>query len=53
VPETVLIDSYIKNSMALLTNLVRAECEIRGDSFIQSLDSKFNKASEEDWGMNI
>ena len=49
--ETLLIDKAIsKNSMALLTNLVEAECEIRGDSFIQSLDSKFNKASEEDWG---
>ncbi|MDP7197653.1 MAG: glutamate-5-semialdehyde dehydrogenase, partial [SAR202 cluster bacterium] len=49
--ETLLIDKAIsKNSMALLTNLVDAECEIRGDSFIQSLDNKFKKASEEDWG---
>ncbi len=49
--ETLLIDKAIsKNSMALLTNLVEAECEIRGDSFIQSLDNKFKKASEEDWG---
>ena len=48
--ETLLIDKAIsKNSMALLTNLVEAECEIRGDSFIQSLDNKFKKASEEDW----
>ena len=48
--ETLLIDKAIsKNSMALLTNLVDAECEIRGDSFIQSLDNKFKKASEEDW----
>jgi len=50
--ETLLIDKAIsKNSMALLTNLVDAECEIRGDSFIQSLNSKFKKASEEDWEM--
>ena len=49
--ETLLIDKAIsKNAMALLTNLVDAECEIRGDSFIQSLDNKFKKASEEDWG---
>ena len=49
--ETLLIDKAIsKNSRALLTNLVDAECEIRGDSFIQSLDNKFKKASEEDWG---
>ena len=49
--ETLLIDKAIsKNSMALLTNLVEAECEIRGDSFIQSLDNKFKKALEEDWG---
>ena len=49
--ETLLIDKAIsKDSMALLTNLVDAECEIRGDSFIQSLDSKFKKASEKDWG---
>ena len=49
--ETLLIDKAIsKNSMSLLTNLVDAECEIRGDSFIQSLDNKFKKASEEDWG---
>jgi len=49
--ETLLIDKAIsKNSMALLTNLVNAACEIRGDSFIQSLDNKFKKASEEDWG---
>ena len=49
--ETLLIDKAIsKNAMALLTNLVDAECEIRGDSFIQSLNNKFKKASEEDWG---
>ena len=49
--ETLLIDKAIsKNSLALLNNLVDAECEIRGDSFIQSLDNKFKKASEDDWG---
>jgi len=49
--ETLLIDKTIsKNSMALLTNLVETECEIRGDSFIQSLNNKFKKASEKDWG---
>ena len=49
--ETLLIDKAVsENSMTILTNLVDAECEIRGDSFIQSLDKKFKKASEEDWG---
>ena len=49
--ETLLIDKAIStNSMDLIANLVEAECEIRGDSFIQSLDNKFKKASEEDWG---
>ena len=48
--ETLLIDKAIsKNSTTLLTNLVDAECEIRGDSFIQSLNNKFKKALEKDW----
>ena len=48
--ETLLIDKTISNNAnELLDNLVDAECEIRGDSFIKSLNKKFNKASEEDW----
>ena len=48
--ETLLIDKAVsKNSIDLLTKLVNAECEIRGDSFIKSLNDKFKKASKEDW----
>ena len=48
--ETLLIDQAIsKNAMDLLTNLMDAKCEIRGDSYIQSLDKNFKHANEEDW----
>ena len=35
--------------MDLLSNLVNSKCEIRGDSYIQSLNKNFKQASEEDW----
>ena len=48
--ETLLIDSAIKNkAFELLLPLHEAECEIKGDKFIQSLNKKFNQATEEDW----
>ena len=48
--ETLLIDKAIsKNARDLLTELTDAKCEIRGDTYIQSLDKKFKKATEEDW----
>ena len=48
--ETLLIDKAIsKNTMILLADLVNSKCEIRGDSFIQSLDKKFKQATIEDW----
>ena len=48
--ETLLIDKAIsKNAIDLLTNLMEAKCEIRGDTYIQSLDKNFKHANEEDW----
>ena len=48
--ETLLIDKVvIKNAMEILTSLVDAKCEIRGDKYIRSLDKKFKQATEEDW----
>ena len=48
--ETLLIDKSLSNkSMEILKGLVDANCEIRGDAFIQSLNNNFKKASEDDW----
>ena len=48
--ETLLIDESISNTaLDLLTQLVENNCEIRGDEYIESLNEKFNKASEKDW----
>ena len=49
--ETLLIDKAVsKNTMSLLTDLIDAKCEIRGDAYIKSLNESFKQASEEDWG---
>jgi len=48
--ETLLIDkSIIKDSMEILQELLDNNCEIRGDSFIQTLNKNIKQASEEDW----
>ena len=48
--ETLLIDKAIsKNALELLADLVESKCEIRGDSYIKSLNKKFKEASENDW----
>ena len=48
--ETLLIDKKIsENAIDLLNNLIDASCEIRGDSYIQSLNKNFKEATEEDW----
>ena len=50
--ETLLIDEKIKDeAMKILKPLKEVNCEIRGDEYIQSLDSKFKTASEEDWSL--
>ncbi len=49
--ETLLIHEQLaKNADDLLKQLVESDCEIRGDDYIASLNSKFKKAHEEDWG---
>ena len=49
--ETILIDEKIKNlSLNFLEELKNANCEIRGDKFIESLHNEFKNAKEEDWG---
>jgi len=49
--ETLLIDKAIANNTNdLLKKLVDAQCEIRGDEFVKSLNNNFKIASNEDWG---
>jgi len=49
--ETLLIDKTLsEKTPSLLQNLIEAECEIRGDAYVKSLNAIFKKASEEDWG---
>ena len=48
--ETLLIDEKIKDeALKILNPLKEINCEIRGDSYIQSLDSSFKSAKEKDW----
>jgi len=48
--ETLLIDNNISNkTVELLKGLIDSQCEIRGDSYVQSLNNNFKKATEEDW----
>jgi len=50
--ETLLIDSSIKDkAMRILSPLKEANCEIRGDEFIKSLDKNFKIADENDWSL--
>ena len=48
--ETLLIDEKIKtDALSFLNPLIKAECEIRGDNYICSLNKNFILASEKDW----
>tara|TARA_Y100000590_G_scaffold321902_1_gene364446 strand:- start:4014 stop:5267 length:1254 start_codon:yes stop_codon:yes gene_type:complete len=48
--ETLLIDKAVEsNAFDLLKNLMDANCEIRGDEYIKSLNNKFKFATHEDW----
>jgi len=48
--ETLLIDKKLSENVPdLLQNLIDAECEIRGDAYVKSLNANFKKASEDDW----
>ena len=49
--ETLLIDkSHSEKVLNIITELVDAKCEIRGDEFVSQLHPDFKKATEEDWG---
>ena len=48
--ETLLVDKKISNKiMPVLKKLTEANCEIRGDGYIQSLDKSFKLADYKDW----
>ncbi len=48
--ETLLIHKKKSDdALKIIEKLVEAGCEIRGDVFIQSLNSKFSQATDEDW----
>ena len=48
--ETLLIDSSLKHkTLELIKPLYDAGCKIKGDDFVQSLNSNFEEANEKDW----
>ena len=48
--ETLLIDNSISNkAKELIQPLHEAGCKIKGDDFIQKLDSNYEQATDEDW----
>ncbi|WP_394730223.1 glutamate-5-semialdehyde dehydrogenase [Altererythrobacter sp. GH1-8] len=48
--ETLLIDTRFEDSAGLVSALIDAGCEVRGDARVQSLDSRVVPASDNDWG---
>lgn len=48
--ETILIDRAFADPAAIVTALLDAGCEVRGDSAIAALDLRAVSASEADWG---
>jgi glutamate-5-semialdehyde dehydrogenase len=47
--ETVLIDRAYGASAGLVTALLDAQCEVRGDADAQALDARVTAAADEDW----
>ncbi|WP_088182426.1 glutamate-5-semialdehyde dehydrogenase [Sphingobium sp. Z007] len=47
--ETVLIDRAYGAAAALVTALLDARCEVRGDAAVQAMDARVVAASEQDW----
>lgn len=47
--ETVLIDRAYGQAPALVTALLDAKCEVRGDEAVQAMDSRVVAASDADW----
>ena len=48
--ETVLIDRDYGHAGDIVTGLLDAKCEVRGDAAVQALDSRVIPANDEDWG---
>ncbi|CAN5364607.1 glutamate-5-semialdehyde dehydrogenase [soil metagenome] len=47
--ETVLIDSAYGDGKGLVTALLDAQCEVRGDADVQKIDARVKPAAVEDW----
>jgi glutamate-5-semialdehyde dehydrogenase len=47
--ETLLLDAQFSDSIPLVTALIDAGCEVRGDARAQALDPRIGAASDEDW----
>ncbi|MET0372520.1 MAG: glutamate-5-semialdehyde dehydrogenase [Sphingobium sp.] len=47
--ETVLVDTAYGHAPALVTALLDAGCEVRGDATVQSMDPRVVAAADEDW----
>ena len=48
--ETLLIDEALsEKTMDILQGLIDANCEIRGDNYVKSLNKNFKEASDDDW----
>jgi glutamate-5-semialdehyde dehydrogenase len=47
--ETVLIDRAYGAAAALVTALIDAQCEVRGDVDVQAMDARVTAASDADW----
>ncbi|MFU7527141.1 glutamate-5-semialdehyde dehydrogenase [Qipengyuania sp. ASV99] len=48
--ETLLIDAGFGDGKALVSSLIEAGCELRGDDRIRALDHRIKPASDADWG---
>jgi len=47
--ETLLLDARFPGAPAVLSALIEAGCELRGDARAQALDPRIGSASDEDW----
>lgn len=48
--ETLLLDANFRSSGAVVTAMLDAGCELRGDARAQALDPRISAADAEDWG---
>src|SRR3546814_17319269 len=47
--ETLLIDREFAASAAVITALLDAGCEVRGDAAVRAIDGRVKAAEDEDW----